>query len=238
MKTLRKLSTVLFTIVILLASCNVIGERGNGNVVRQERKVSDFNAIEVSGAFDVFLSLGSTQSVIVEADENLQPIIRAEVHNSTLKIENKEPIRDSKSLKVYITVTDLKKIELSGAVDLQSQNKLTLSELSIEISGATDANLDIAVQKLEVSSSGGSKLKFSGMANKVNMDVSGAVDIHAFDLLAEIASLSISGAGDAEINVTKELYAEISGAGTVRYKGDPQKVDSNVSGAGSIKKAN
>jgi hypothetical protein len=94
------------------------------------------------------------------------------------------------------------------------------------------------VQKLEVSSSGGSKLKFSGMANKVDMDVSGAVNIHAFDLLAEIASLSISGAGDAEINVTKELYADISGAGSVRYKGDPQKVDSNVSGAGSIKKAN
>lgn len=238
MTTVKNFSTLLFTIVILLAGCSVLGERGNGNVVRQERKVSDFNAIEVSGAFDVFLSLGSTQSVIVEADENLQPLISAEVHGSTLKIENKKPIRDSKSLKVYITVTDLRKIELSGAVDLQSQNKLTLTELSVEISGATDADLDIAVQKLEVSSSGGSKLKFSGMANKVDMDVSGAVNIHAFDLLAEIASLSISGAGDAEINVTKELYADISGAGSVRYKGDPQKVDSNVSGAGSIRKAN
>lgn len=238
MTTVKNFSTLLFTIVILLAGCSVLGERGNGNVVRQERKVSDFNAIEVSGAFDVFLSLGLTQSVIVEADENLQPLISAEVHGSTLKIENKKPIRDSKSLKVYITVTDLRKIELSGAVDLQSQNKLTLTELSVEISGATDADLDIAVQKLEVSSSGGSKLKFSGMANKVDMDVSGAVNIHAFDLLAEIASLSISGAGDAEINVTKELYADISGAGSVRYKGDPQKVDSNVSGAGSIRKAN
>lgn len=238
MTTVKNFSTLLFTIVILLAGCSVLGERGNGNIVRQERKVSDFNAIEVSGAFDVFLSLGLTQSVIVEADENLQPLISAEVHGSTLKIENKKPIRDSKSLKVYITVTDLRKIELSGAVDLQSQNKLTLTELSVEISGATDADLDIAVQKLEVSSSGGSKLKFSGMANKVDMDVSGAVNIHAFDLLAEIASLSISGAGDAEINVTKELYADISGAGSVRYKGDPQKVDSNVSGAGSIRKAN
>jgi len=237
MKTVRNLSTLLFTFAILLTSCNVIGEKGNGNVVKQERKVSDFNAIEVSGTFDVFLSLGSAQSVIVEADENLQPLISTEVHGGTLKIENIKPIHDSKSLKVFITVTDLKKIELSGAVDLQSQNKLTLTELSVEISGATDANLEIAVQKLEVSSSGGSKLKFSGMANKVDMDVSGAVDIHAFDLLAETASLSISGAGVAEINVSKELHAEISGAASVRYKGNPQKVDSNVSGAGSIKKA-
>ena len=238
MKTFKNLSTLLFTTVILLVSCSVIGERGNGNVVRQERKVSEFNAIEVSGAYDVYLSLGSAQLVIVEADENLQPLIITEVHGSKLTIENKKPIRDSKSLKVFITVTDLKKVELSGAVDLHSENKLTLTELTVEISGATDANLDIAVQKLDVSSSGGSKLKFSGMANKVDMDVSGAVDIHAYDLLAEIVSLSISGAGDAEINVTKELYADISGAGTVRYKGNPVKVDSNVSGAGSIKKAN
>jgi hypothetical protein len=238
MKTLKNHSTLLFTIVIVFASCSVLGERGNGNVVKQERKVSAFNAIEVSGAFDVYLSQGSTQSVIVEADENLMSLIRTEVSGSTLKIENKEPIHDAKSLKVYITVTDLRRIEVSGAVDLQTQNKLTLTELTIEISGATDATLDIAVQKLEISSSGGSKLKFTGMANKVDMDVSGAVDIHAFDLQAEIVSLSISGAGDAEINVTKELYADISGAGTVRYKGDPAKVDSNVSGAGSIKKAN
>jgi hypothetical protein len=238
MKTLKNFSTLLFTIVILLASCSVLGERGNGNVIKQERKVSAFDAIDVSGAFDVYLSLGSSQSVFIEADENLQPLIRAEVSGNTLRIDNKKPIHDAKSLKVYITVTDLKRIELSGAVDLQSENKLTLNELAVEISGATDANLDIAVQKLEINSSGGSKLKFSGMANKVDMDISGAVDIHAFDLMAEIVNIDISGAGDAEVTATKELYADISGAASVRYKGDPAKIDSNVSGAGSVKKAN
>jgi hypothetical protein len=238
MKTVKNLSTLLFTIVILLASCSVLGERGNGNVVKQERKVAAFDAIDVSGAFDIYLSLGTTQSVIVETDDNLQPLIKTEVVGNTLKIDNKKPIHDSKCMKVYVTVTDLKKIELSGAVDMETQNKLTLNELEIEISGATDASLDLAVQKLEISSSGGSKMKLSGMANKFDVDVSGAVELRAYDLLAEIVSLSISGAGEAEINVTKELNADISGAATVRYKGDPPKVDSSVSGAGSIKKAN
>ena len=237
MKTVKNLSALLFTIVILFAGCSVLGERGNGKVVKQERNVSAFDAIEVSGAFDVYLSLGSTQSVFIETDENLQPLIRTGVSGSTLKIDNKEPIHNPKCMKVYITVTDLKRIEVSGAVDVHTQNKLTLTELSVEISGATDATLDIAVQKLEVSSSGGSNLKFTGMANNVDMDVSGAVDIRAFDLLAETVSLEISGAGEAEINVTKELKADISGAATVRYKGDPAKVDTDVSGAGSIKKA-
>ena len=238
MKTLRNFTMPVILLVIVLLSCNVVGEQGNGNVIRQERKVASFNAIDVSGAFDIYLSQGTAQSVIVEADENLMPLIKTVVQGNTLKIGNEKPIRDPKSLKVYITVPDLKTIELSGAVNLHSQNKLTFNELGIEISGATDTHLELAVQKLDISSSGGSEMRFSGMANKVNLDVSGAVDIHAFDLLTEVISLNISGAGEAEINVTKELYAEISGAASVRYKGDPLKVDSNVSGAGSIKKAN
>jgi len=237
MKTEKNFSTLLFTIVILFASCSVLGERGNGNVVKQERKVSAFDAIEVSGAFDVYLSLGSTQSVFVETDENLQPLIRTGVFGRTLKIDNKEPIHNPKCMKVFITVTDLKRIEVSGAVDIHTQNQLTLTELAIEISGATDAVLDIAVQKLEISSSGGSNLKLSGMANRVDLDASGAVDIRAYELLTEIVAIDISGAGEVEINVTKELTASVSGAGTVRYKGNPAKVDSDVSGAGSIKKA-
>lgn len=237
MKTVVNFSIPVIVIAILLLSCNVVGEHGNGNVVKQERKVSAFSALDISGAFDVYLSQGSAQSVIVEADENLQSLIRTEVRGGSLIIDNFQPIRDAKSLKLYITVTDIRTIELHGAVNLHSQNKLTLTELDIEISGATDANLDLAVQKLDVSSSGGSKLKFSGMANKVEMDISGAADIRAYDLMAEVISLSISGAGDAEINVTKELNADVSGAGSVKYKSNPLKVDSNVSGAGSVKKA-
>ena len=189
-------------------------------------------------AVDIILSQGSAQSVIVEADENLMSLIQTEVFGNTLKIDTKKPVRDPKSLKVFITVTDLKKIEVSGAVDLESQGKLTLNDLNIQISGATEAVLNLAVQTLNIGSSGGSELTLAGMANKMNVDVSGAVEIHAFDLMTEITSLDISGAGEAEIYVTKELYADISGAASVRYKGDPPKVDSSVSGAGSIKKAN
>jgi hypothetical protein len=237
MKTLKNFSTAVFTLVILLTSCSVLGEQGNGNVIKQERKVSAFDAIDVSGAFDVYLSQGPVQSVFVEADENLLPIIKTDVSGSTLRIENNKPIHNAKSLKVYITVRELRKIEVSGAVDIQTETKFTQNELAIEISGATDAKLDLAVQRLEVNSSGGSKLSLTGMANTFNLDVSGAVDVRAYELLTENVSIEISGAGEAEINVTKELKADVSGAANVKYKGNPAKVWTDVSGAGSVKKA-
>jgi hypothetical protein len=240
MKTTRINTTgiiafVLITLLIVV-SCNVIGERGSGNVIRQERKVSSFNGIEVSGAFDVILIQGTSQMVVIEADDNLMDLISTEVRGNTLVVENKKPIQHSKSMKVFVTFTELRKVDLSGAVDIESQGKLTLPELLISSSGASDAKLDMAVQKLSIDCSGGSKLNLTGSATDVNVDGSGAVDLFAFDLLAENYRLSISGAGKAEINVSKDLNVNISGAANVRYKGNPSKNIQDISGAGSVKK--
>ena len=237
MKTTKSFSTILITLVILLVSCNVIGESGSGNVVREDRHVSSFNAIDVSGSFEVFLSQGTTQSVIVEADDNLMKLIKTRVNGNTLEIDTKEPIRHAKCMKIYLTVTDLKEIQLSGAVDIQTETKLTFNDLSLDVSGATDSKIELDVQKLNVDCSGGSKLHFVGQAKEVSFDISGAVDLFAFDMIAEKMDLGISGAGKAEVNVTREFNADISGAASVRYKGNPEKISQDVSGAGSIKKA-
>jgi Putative auto-transporter adhesin, head GIN domain len=240
MKTTRTnttgiISAVLITLLVIV-SCNVIGEIGNGNVVKEERKVSSFNAIEVSGAFDVELVQGTAIAVTVEADDNLMDLIRTEVRGNTLVIENKKPIAHSKSLKVYITFTELKSIDVSGAVKIESVGKFNLTDLSISGSGASDGILDMDVQKLKIDCSGGGKLKLSGSAKDVEVDASGAVDLYAFDFPAENYKLDISGAGKAEINVSKELNVEISGAASVHYKGNPVKNVQDISGAGSVKK--
>jgi len=242
MKTNRTIiNQGLFILTIFLlavfSGCDVFGERGNGKTSSETRAVSTFNSIDVSGAFDVYITQGTVQSVIVETDENLQKFIKTKVEDNILHIETREPISHYTCMKIHLTVTELKKIDVSGAVDIRTENKLTVPDLSIDASGAADAKMDLAVQKLKIDCSGGSKLKFSGTAGEVRLDASGAVDLFAYDLVAESVYLEISGAGKAEINVTKILDAEISGAGSVRYKGSPEKVMENVSGAGSIKRA-
>ncbi|MEI6899473.1 MAG: head GIN domain-containing protein, partial [Bacteroidota bacterium] len=191
MKAMKTYPMILITMMIMLTSCTVLGEQGSGNVTKQERKVSSFDRIDVSGAYDVFITQGDVQSVFVEADDNLLPLIKTEVNGSTLSIENRKSIHNPKCLKVYITVKELKKIEMSGAVDLTTEGKFTENELEIEISGATNAKLDLAVQKLGVSCSGGCKLNLKGMANSFNLDGSGAVDVFAYDMLTESVSIEI-----------------------------------------------
>jgi len=242
MKSTRSFTLFLFASIFvgissLCASCDVIGGiHGDGNVLKETRKVSGFDGIEVSGAFNIILKQGPAEEVVVESDANLLPVIRTEVVGGTLTIETKKPVSHMTVMKVYITVKDLKKIDVSGAVDIHTDGRLTVPELSIDASGASESKMELGVQKLKLDCSGASKMRFSGFATYVNMDLSGASDIFGFDLLAETYDIEISGAGNAQINVSKKIHAEISGAGNVKYKGSPTDVDQSVSGAGTIKR--
>jgi hypothetical protein len=240
-------TTRLFSMFILIAmflglsgmcsSCQMVGGvHGDGNVVKESRPVGSFNAIEVSGAFDIIIKQGATEELAVETDRNILPLVSTEVVGNTLKIETKKPIHHTTELKVYITVKDINLIDASGATDIVSDGKLTLSTLTLDASGSTDARLDLAVGKMKLDCSGASKVKFSGTATEVIMDLSGASDIFGFDLLAESYDIDISGAGNAQVNVSKRIRAEISGAGSVKYKGSPTEIDQSVLGAGSIRK--
>jgi len=242
MKTTRFFSVLIFVSLLLgmsslFASCNFYrGAHGDGNVLKETRKVSSFDGIEVSGAFEVFLKQGPVEEVVVEADANLLPLISTVVEGSTLKIDMKKPVHHVTTMKAYITVKDLKRLDVSGAVDIQTDGRITVPELYIDASGASDSKMEIVVQKLKLDCSGASKMKFSGSATDVKMDLSGASDLFAYDMLAESYDLEISGAGNAQINVSRRISAEISGAGSVKYKGSPTEVDQSVSGAGTIKK--
>jgi hypothetical protein len=226
----------ILAFILIIVSCDVIGEQGSGKIARQERKVAAFTGIDVSGAFNVYLSQGTEPSVIVEADDNLLDIIKTEVKGGILVVETTKPIHHSSKLKVFVTFTELKSIEISGAVDVESVTRLNLPELMISSSGAADGKLEMDVQKLSIECSGGSKMKLTGSAKDVVLDASGAIDLDAFDFPAENYKVTISGAGKANINVSKELKVDISGAANVRYKGNPTKNIQDISGAGSVKK--
>jgi len=241
MKTNVRMSSFLLVLMVLgglnlFSGCAIAGEKGDGNVTRQTRNVTGFTGIDVSGAFDIYLKQASEESVVVEADNNFQPVIKTELRGTTLKIYCDKPINRPTAMKVYISVKSLTDIELSGACDVFSEGKLSFPELSLETSGASDSELELEVGKLEIDCSGASKMKFRGTATTVNADLSGACNLYAFDLVSETVILSLSGAGSAEINVSKKIQADISGAGNVKYKGSPTEVDQRVSGAGSIKK--
>jgi hypothetical protein len=81
---------------------------------------------------------------------------------------------------------------------------------------------------------GATRVVADGTVTELMASMSGASKLEAGSLQAENVTLSISGAGKAEVAASKTLKVSISGAGKVTYTGNPT-VEKHISGAGSVR---
>jgi hypothetical protein len=212
------------------------GINGNGQVIKQERAISPFKSVSVSGSFEVVLIQGDQEALVIEADENLMEFITAEVNGNELVIGTEKNLRNYEELKVYITFKEIGSLDLSGAVDLYGEQRLKFNDLSIDASGATEITLELEAVSMTLILSGASEITFSGYCQELNVESSGASEMNAENLETDTTSLEISGAGELSVFVNDRLDVEVSGAASVRYKGNPESVNQVSSGAGSIRK--
>lgn len=236
-----KIKTQLIAAILLitsglmfLSSCDDV-IIGSGRVVQEAREVGSFNAIDISGAFTVYLSQGDEESLVLETDDNLMELVDTYVRGGRLYIETRGiGIRNS-TMKAHITVKDLKEIEASGAVKIIGKTSLNFDRLDIDVSGAAEIEMELYGNRMDLEISGAGKSYLKGEVEKVRISLSGASKTDAEELYTRVMNVDISGAGSARVNVRDQLSASVSGAGSVRYIGDPN-VQSSVSGAGKVSK--
>jgi hypothetical protein len=57
----------------------------------------------------------------------------------------------------------------------------------------------------------------------------------AADLACKAADVSVAGSGDVCLGTTEQrITADVSGSGSLRYRGKPPQVQTHVSGSGSV----
>ena len=216
------------------------GAPGSGKVVTETRNVQDFVAISLSYPADVLIQQGQTESVKVEAEDNLLPQLSTVMENGTLVIRNKEidwnrRVNPTKPVRITVMVKNLRNIDFSSAGTIRVE-KLATDDLIAHISGAGTLTLDqLNTRKLDCRLSGAGSINASGVADDLKLVISGVGSFHGSDLFSQTADARISGAGSATLHPKGELSAEISGTGFVRYYGAPH-VTSRISGLGSVNK--
>ena len=190
------------------------GEKGSGNIQTEKREVSEFNAVEVGGAFVVEITVQKDYSLEVEADDNLLPLIKTEFDGETLRIESENKISSSSPIKIRISAPDIENLNISGA------SKVSIVNLNNE--------------SLNVDSSGASKISCEGQTKNLTVEMSGASNFEGENLKAEKVSVDASGASKATVSVKNDLKADLSGASKVVYYGNPANIEKKTSGASCI----
>jgi len=222
-----------------LSACDDDVIRGRGDVITDFRVVSTFDAVEVNGDFEVYLTQGPGQQVRLEGQENVLDAITTRIDGRELEIKFKPfvNVRNHKTIRVYITNPTLTGLELAGSSRAEGQTPWTVDNLNLKVSGSGSLSLEMReANEVESRISGSGSMNLRGDAEDFESEISGSGNVRAFDLVTQRADTKISGSGNCELTVTQSLNARISGSGNVRYKGDPT-VNVSVSGSGKVTRA-
>ena len=198
----------------------VIGKEGNWNwgwgdneddEVNVYITVKDIEALSVSGSGDL---IGETKFIAGDLDLN---------------------VSGSGSLKFDVDASGGIEADVSGSGNIDLRGKCR--SFNSDVSGSGKVMMSVSVsEKADFGVSGSGRIMASGSAQKVKASISGSGKVLASDLVTNSCEVRISGSGDVEINVKSELDANISGSGSVSYKGNPSKVNSHSSGSGKVSK--
>jgi hypothetical protein len=236
---MRKLPLLYLMLVVIVASCDLVGERvkGNGQVTTEQRNLRSVNKIKVLGSMDVILAVGEP-NVRVEADQNLLPYIETEIDDNWLEIKTRDDvsIHTEHPIKVYVTTPSISQLSLMGSGNVSSTGEfLSDNKIDFDLAGSGNISMDINAPKVKAAIGGSGSLHLTGETREIDLDIAGSGSFDAEDLKAENASVSIAGSGDALLYADVKLKVNIMGSGSVKYKGNAI-VNKSVMGSGTISK--
>jgi len=233
----RFLITVVGVVIIILLIASYLSGKGSGSLTTEDRSVSDFNRVELDGSGIIYINQSGTESLRIEAEDNLMKHLETKVENNTLKLRIKNPwyfwnFWPTRDINYYLLVDDLERISISGSGTIATDS-LKSDDLTVTTSGSSKADLTIDVKNLNINVSGSGKFKLNGKATDQYLEISGSGNYDAKNLVSQTASIKISGSGEGILNASEELNIEINGSGNVQYLGSPS-INQKISGSGSV----
>ena len=185
-------------------------------IAGEQRSVASFTSVELAGSADVNILLGDTQSVNVQADDNILPLIETNVVNGRLVIRTRPgtSITSTNGVVVTVVVKSLQGVTLSGSGNMHV-GAMSGPDLTVELTGSGDITVEGSVEHAAISMHGSGNILCNG-------------------LKAHSADVSLLGSGNITAYADQSLNATLSGSGTIRYDGNPAKVTKNITGSGTI----
>lgn len=189
--------------------------RGSGKRVVQKRDIGEFKSISTDGAYNIRIVCQKPASFEIEGDDNVLPVITAEVANGVLRLKSMRSYSVSEPIIVRIAVPNIEALSVSGAgrVDVDGMSN---DRFELDVNGAPTIRVAGVTKVLDISSNGAAK-----------------VDTHK--LAASTAIVESNGVSKIEVDVKDQLDVTISGPSQVTYEGDPV-VKKTIHGPGKLER--
>ena len=244
------------------SSINVSNNSNDTNSgISQVRNVGKFSGISVSSGIKVNFTQGSNQSVVIDADQNMQQYVSTEVQNGILNIgiNNKgKKNLNFKKLMVNVEAPQLSSAKVSSGSNFTTMNTITENDfraeissganlnadlniknnVNIDVSSGSSAKIDVRTNSFDLQESSGSMATVTGNSEKVSLNLSNAASCNAQNLVGNNVNAQASSGSNIKVHAKERLTAVSSSGSSIRYTGNPTKNSVKESSGGSIKPIN
>ena len=210
-------------------------QTGSGKVVEENRVITNFTDITLSGIGDLIIEQGDSEGLKIEAEDNLIQYLRVEVNKGKLVIGVQPGItlHPTKPITYHLKVKSIEAINLTGNGSIETAG-LSGRRIKIVMGGSGRIKiLNLDANAVDVTLSGSGDIELAGKMQDQVVILSGAGSYKAPELQTSTAKITISGSGSAFVQSLDQLTVDISGSGVVHYKDNPE-IKQNITGSGQI----
>jgi hypothetical protein len=118
--------------------------KGSKIVTIENKEIGDFDSLEVSDNIEVYLDRGEKSELKIEADDNLQSIIKIDLSSNTLRLNTTKSATNYKKLIVRVTYTkELKLITAKDESIINAIQEILLDDITFKAYDNSSLNLNV-----------------------------------------------------------------------------------------------
>lgn len=177
----------------------------------------DFDRLELSSSFQAIVTQADSFSIEIVADRERDiNDLDIDMSGSTVSFEFEDNfINRRERVVAYITMPVVKDLDLSGASKIKLLNYESNGDMEVDISGASQAAIDVEINKLRLDATGASRVQLVGSVNKLDLSISGASSANTEKCVIDEADVEANGASRVKLGKVEKLDSDTSGASRI-----------------------
>lgn len=234
-----------FALLLLLftfASCKKENRfdcvKGTGKIGKETRTTKAFKKIYVYENVDVFIRQGNEFEVIVEAGEHIRELIKTEVKDSIISIDNLNKCNWSRSYKnpinVYVKCPSYLFLSAEGTGNITSIDTIKSSKLILNTSSSGNIDVTVATELIEAAANSSGDITIKGKTTGFLSDIGGIGFLNAKELTAGYIYLHAYTTGLCYVNCIGMIDCKLDDIGDIYCYGNPNTVNKEENDKGRL----
>jgi hypothetical protein len=209
-----------------------------GDIIKEIRHPGTFENVIVEDNLNVYFVQDSVFEVMVQAGENIVPLIRTEVEGNTLYIRNDNRCNWTRSydkpFNVVVRLPDVKFITHMGTGKIKALSYFTTDTVDLETKNSGDIEFSVNNTKIRTHMFGYGDITLHGTSSEHACSIGGDGFLYAIDLHVPYTWIQTFTSGLSYIYTTNLLICTIDKDGDVYCFGNPAVVQKVQNGTGQL----